>query len=284
MKTFEKIYKMFRKPIPDEMVQKLAPAYFDSKDGDYTSLVNYLKTYGQGLGVILLDTSFHPHKNILIKRMVQYMPEDIADNYTCLVNTPEQQRREDIIVKSSEIFFDTHKNIPEIFIDEYLRGINSNMRRDNEFRLTKPGLIIFDKKPQLKNNLKLNILAMESVLADCLYESSGDNKVYGIELEDLNNLIKQGSTLKKFPETFIVMEIYNDKRSSVPVTLKKRVIQGNLEAKFKDFIDDINERIDNPENPWDIEELICALNPDENNTEKDEILRDKIKKYKIDFN
>ena len=283
MKNFERVYKMFRAPIPEEMVKNLAEAYFDSKDGDYTGLVDYLKTYGQGLGVVFLDTSFHPHKNIIIKNILQNMPEDIADNYTCLVNTPEQQHREDILVKSSEIFCNTHKNIPEIFIDEYLRGVNANLRRDNEFKLTKPSLVIYDKKHLLKNDLKLNILAMEAALADCLYDSSGDNNVYSIEFEDLNNLIKQGKTIKKFPETFVVMEIYDGKQNSLPVTFKKKVIQGNLEQAYKDYMEDINDRRNNPENPWDIEELICALNPDENNFEKDEILRKKIKKYQVEF-
>ncbi len=283
MKEFENLYKMFRKPISEGMVKDLAEEYFDSKDGDYTSLVNYLKTYGQGLGVILLDTSFHSRKNLLIRHILNNMPENIADNYTCLVNTPEQQRKENILVQSSEIFFDTHKNIPEIFIDEYLRGINSNLRRDTDFRLTKPSLIIYDKKQTLNNNLKLKILAMESVLADCLYKSTGNNNVYGLELEDLNSLIIKSSAIKKYPETYMIAEILDGKQSSIPITLKRKVIQGNLEAKYKDYMDDINERINSTENPWDIEELICALNPDENNTEKDEILTDKIKKYKIDF-
>ena len=283
IKEFEKIYKMFRAPISDYMAKALAESYFDSKDGDYTSLVNYLKTYGQGLSVIFLDTSFHPHKNLLINNVLRNMPENIADNYTCIVRTPEQQLRDSILTKSAEIFLKTHKNLPDVFLDEYIRGINSNMRRDDNLKLTKPNLIIYDKKHLLKNQLKLEVLAMESALADCLYASTGDNNVYGLELEDLNSLIIESSAIKKYPETYMIAEILDGKQSSVPITFKRKVIQGNLERKYNDYIEDIKDRQKSLENPWDIEELICALNPDENNQIKDEILKNKILKYQVEF-
>ena len=283
MRNFEIVYKMLRAPISDEMTLNFAKAYYDSKDGDYTDLVNYLKTYGQGLCVIFLDTSTPPNKNIVIKNITRNIPKDIADNYTCLVDTPEQQLRNDILTKSAEKFIKAHKNIPETFIDDYIRGTTANMRRDPEFGITKPTLIVYDKKHLLDNELKLKVLAMESAIADRLYDSTGDNNVYGLEFEDLNSLISQASTVKKFPATFIVMEVINGKQKSVPVTFKRNVSIGNLKQSYQDYVDDIKERQAGSENPWDMEELICALNPDENNPNKDEIIENKIKKYQVTF-
>ena len=211
------------------------------------------------------------------------MPEDIADNYTCLVSTPEQQLRDSILVKSAEIFIKTHKNLPEVFINEYIREINSNLRRDNDFKINKPSLIVYDNKHLLKNDLKLQILALESTLADCLYECTGDNALYGLEFEDLNSLIRQSATIKKYPATFIVAEIIDGKQTSVPITFKKKLFQGNITQKYNDYLEDIKNRRNDSETPWDMEELICALNPDENNPKKDEIIQNKIKKYQVRF-
>ena len=130
---------------------------------------------------------------------------------------------------------------------------------------------------------KIRTIAMEQILADVLYDATGNVGVYKLSFEELCDNIELFNLVKKFPSQtrHFVTRTTNE---NVDITANKKLNLNNIQRKYIDclneIIDWVNTDVKNAEKA-DFEELVFILNPDENMPEKDEAIKERLKNYGI---
>ena len=288
----DSLYNLYKNPLSETELKNIAEYYFSSADGDYDSLIEYLKTYGSSLNIVFSNKSVYPSdvKYEMVNRIMNNMPDKIRDNYKCYFNS------EEIIVMYDALKRGIYENyndkfIPELFIADMLSGMQKSLICKSVaeiLAIRKHGAISIADTLILNadSDTKLKYLAMEKVLADIMYEITGDKKVYLLGLSALCDGIKLIQNTKKsatIPPISAKMEDNTEVELNLKIKRRFPITKFDITKRYNEYLEDIYSRRNDYSQNWDIDELVCALNPDENSPEIDSAIKKRINKIRLNF-
>lgn len=280
------LYNAFREPLTPAEVENIAEDFFRSKTDTYGKLSEYLKTYGKSLNILFSDKSAYPIevKKEMLHKLLANMPKEVFENYECAISLNGGFEKEAKIKQGMYMVQKEYDNIPDIFLNKYLRHWASYIRKDLpdsniDELISLKGKATFVSKFKLPTDTKLRILAMETAMADTLYEVTGDSSSYGMELEDLSCAIKQLQKEKKFPyelhQVFSSIGLWYDdlgiEKETVMIAKRKPNVN-RLKQKYLDYINEIVDWVNNEvkyAKHINVEDLLHILSPYEGMEQKD---------------
>lgn len=297
-KRLNALYSQFIKPLTEDEIDNIINGFFDYTGGDETlkQLEKYIQTYGKSANIIFSDKSIYSKdiKAAMYEKFIDNMPSDLYDNVRCYLNTSHTPfEREENIKRAKMAVSKRFDFVPQIFMDNYLAEFGKLLRTSSRIDYEDFINIYCKKRKDPKANAKLVILsktdfdmknkirtiAMEEILADILYEATGNTDVYKLSFEELCDNIELFNLVKKFPSETRHFTL-NSTKEQVDLTANKRLNMVNIQGKYLDcvneIIDWINTDVKNSENA-DLTELVYILNPDENMPEKDAAIVERLK-------
>ena len=290
------LYNQYKQEVSDENLESIASEYFITKNGDYSRLIDYMKTYGKSINIIFSDKSTY---NSLIKaamftRFALNMPKEDALNSQCLlmIDGSKPFEKEEELQQMKFLLTKRFYFVPKIFMDKYTSEFGAAVRRSKslDFNEISKGcykrtdakstarLFILPKhKFQTINSLRT--LAMEEALADVLYEATGNTDVYMLQFEELCDNIELFRMVKKYPSESRTFNSYNGNK--IRLTALKMPNVSKLQRAYIEYLNEIVDWVntDVKKGNGTFEDLLYILNPDENMPDKDEAVSQRIKLY-----
>ena len=298
-KKIESLYNSYKKPLSEDELKNIAEYYFSSKDGKYDSLIEYLKTYGNSLNIVFSNKSVYPSdvKFEMVNRIMNNMPADAINNYDCYLwqNDDFMVVFHDGLKKATNAYYKEYNFIPSTFLSDIISGIQKTMVKKSVNEIIKMGI---PKKIDVHSNLvdklleesdtdvKLKYLTMEQVLADILYEITGSTDVYSLGTGsscDLLNRIQNAKKSSKLPKTVLKKISGEEIELNLQIKHKLPITKYEVTRRYQEYLEEINRRRNDYSQDWDMDELICALNPNEDAPEIDEAIKRRINKIKLTF-
>ena len=141
-------------------------------------------------------------------------------------------------------------------------------------------------KTNIKFESRLKYLAMEEAMADVLYDSTGNEEVYSLEIENLADNIELFNLTKKFPtEERTYTPTGQDKEISI--SAHKKINLYKIKQLYNEYLEEIKEWLSEADGDYknlNYEDLLYILNPEENNLQRDLNVAKRMAKYgfKID--
>ena len=295
------LYNQYKQALSQDEIEAIALEYFSAHNGDYTPLVDYMKTYGKSLNIIFSDKSTYSNlvKAAMFTRFALNMPTKVSKSYTCLLMTNKEEplKGEEDIRSMKYLLSKRFDFVPKQFMNHYLSEFGASIRRSSEIELAeiKKGCY---KRTDTKGTARLTItpkfgyrtinsiraLAMEQALADALYEATDSQDVYKLQFEELCDNIELFRMIRKFPtETRTFRCSATGER--IEITAQRPI---NISSLQRDYIDYLNQIIDwvntdVKDGKGTLEDLVCILNPNENAPEIDKNVEQRIKVYNLNL-
>ncbi len=292
------LYNGFVEPLSEYNLNKIAHEYFISQDNE--NLIKYLKTYGKTLNIIFSDKSGYPLqvKANMLEKFKNNAPAAVIKNTKCLISGVNELKKEEQIKQIKFLISKRFNFIPSIFMDKYTSELGLNFRQSqtitNSFDTIK---LACQKRPNIKSIQKLFIipkedfstenalstLAMEEVLADVLFDITGNTVVYGLQFEELCDKIELFGMVKKFPSEKRCYTSQNGTHMELKAT--KRLNLAGLQHKYLDYRNEISDWVNSDVKNGNatLQDLVFILNPDENMPEKDELVKERIKRFRLNL-
>ena len=282
-------------------MEEVKKNYFDAGEKS-DELEAYLNTYGKALTMLFsVNNNFSIGvKKALYEKFKNRMPENLKD-VPCYFDVHGIEY-EDKISQAKIKCEQKYDYVPKHFIEKYFNEIAGQLRTSDNITADEFAnqackirkntsehiqMAVFPKT-NLQVPVRLYTLAVEQALADILYEATGNIDVYQMQFEELCNNIELFRLVKKFPSENRHYESYSLKKT-VDISAKKRLNLSKIKELINEYINNVGEWIneegavgdtchENVESA-DLEELLYALNPDENMPEKDKAVIKRILKY-----
>ena len=302
VKRLNFLYNQYMSPLTTDETDYIINSYFDYAGGLETleQLEEYIQTYGKSANIIFSDKSAYSKeiKTAMYEKFMDNMPSGLYNNVRCYLSTSSIPfDREEKIKRAKLAFNNRFDFVPQIYMTNYLTELGKNFRTSSRIDYDDFINIYCQKRKDPKANGKLPMLAkdtfdvknkirtiaMEQILADVLYDATGNVGVYKLSFEELCDNIELFNLVKKFPSQtrHFVTRTTNE---NVDITANKKLNLNNIQRKYIDclneIIDWVNTDVKNAEKA-DFEELVFILNPDENMPEKDEAIKERLKNYGI---
>lgn len=295
------LYKQYKQDLSNETLETIASEYFvekgkSSKESDYSSLIEYMKTYGKSLNIIFSDKSTFPSmaKAAMISKFALNMPAEIAKKYQFHIlitkNEANPLEKEEELQKLKVKFANRFDFVPKNYMDIYTSKLGSVIRSSgmDDFEAiqqactkrtdkTSMARLVILPKAGFRYIDAMKTLAMEEALADCLYEATGNIDVYNLQFEELCDNIELFRMVKKFPSEPRVFNVSSG--GSMTLTALKRPNISRIQQDYTDYFSLIQNDVMN--NNGTFEDLLFILNPDENMPQKDEAVTKRIKLYDL---
>lgn len=303
-----------------EMIRKLSSQSYDPESSEgigsltamilsqykkiYDELKSYINTYGKSALILFSNRSAYPNsvKKEFNKKFMGNMPEPLKEQklLTLLFSDPDKIEQEQLVNKACYLFANRFNFVPQEYMSSYKKEMASVVRLESVDKIehliesvcTKRKHTGYNKQIAVipKRNFsmenKLKTLAMEQALADVLYEATGCEDVYHMNFEMLCDNIEIFNLVKKFPS--------EERNYATQGSDKNIVIKANFKPKthkviklyrqyLSDVVDWTKEVGQNPNNV-DLVDLVCILNPDETNHQRDLNIAKRMKSYGFDVN
>lgn len=291
-------YNSFIEPLKEDKLEQIIRDYFVTTDRE--SLIEYLRTYGKTLNIIFSDKSVHSTqiKTNMLEKLKQNAPAEVIKNSKCLINGEMGFEKEDKIKHIKFLIEKRFNFIPNIFMEKYLSELGHNLRLSTSMEVSYDQMLVAgQKRTDIKAMQRLLILpknefsvsnalsslAMEEVLADVLYEATGNDEVYGLQFEELCDNIELFGLAKKFPTDTRSYTSQNGKY--IELAANKRPNLYGLQQKYLDYRNEIADWVnaDVKNGNGTLEDLVCILNPDENMPQKDKLVEERINRYGLNL-
>lgn len=294
------LYNQYKQDLDDEDLRAIASEYFTANDGDYTPLLDYMKTYGKSLNIIFSDKSTYSNlvKAAMFTRFALNMPSSISHAYDCLLLTDKEEplKKEDELKALKFLISKRFDFVPKVFMNNYLSEFGASIRRSRGLDLeeVKKGCY---KRTDTQSRARLTItpkynyrtinalraLAMEQALADALYEATENQDVYKLQFEELCDNIELFKMIRKFPSesrTFV-----SSGGDTISLAAKRPVNTNSLQRDYLDYVNQIVDWVntDVKDDNGTLDDLVCILNPDENAPEIDKNVEQRIKIYQLNL-
>lgn len=300
-KNIAKRYHIFKEDVDESVMEEVKKNYFDAGEKS-DELEAYLNTYGKALTMLFsVNNNFSIGvKKALYEKFKNRMPENLKD-VPCYFDVHGIEY-EDKISQAKIKCEQKYDYVPKHFIEKYFNEIAGQLRTSDNITADEFAnqackirkntsehiqMAVFPKT-NLQVPVRLYTLAVEQALADILYEATGNVDVYQMQFEELCNNIELFRLVKKFPSENRHYESYSLKKT-VDISAKKRLNLSKIKELINEYINNVGEWINeegavggtSQENikPADLEELLYALNPDENMPEKDKAVIKRILNY-----
>lgn len=290
----DKLYETYKAPISEKEISSDIENFFsykslgnistEQKYKEYIALKDYMQSYRSSLRIIFNvsnEKTKYPTdvRNMFLQKFIANSPIDLKQgNLKIIINNENSFKIEDKIksicdkiekrlsflpymITAGYIYEICRElrvsQIPVDILEEYEKIIDDKENFDT--------LLKFDRKctPHLRI---MNTLASEQAIADVLFEATGDEKVYAMELETLIGTLEKLMKVRKFPSSPIKVKI-NSLNITTTLSAKKRVFLQNIKELYNDYIKEMFEykdECDAENKPYEDEQYLLILNPDEN--------------------
>lgn len=303
----EMLHKLSSQPYDPESsegIGSLTAMLVEQYQKVHNTLKNYIATYGKSALILFSDRSAYPNsvKKEFNKKFLDNMPESLKEQklLTSLYMNADKIEQEALVNKACYLFANRFNFVPQEYMSTYQKEMASVVRLEPANKIehliesvctkrkhtgyNKQIAVIPKKNFSMENKLKT--LAMEQALADVLYEATGCEDVYHMNFEMLCDNIEIFNLVKKFPS--------EERNYATQGSDKNIVIKANFKPKthkviklyrqyLSDVVDWTKEVGQNPNNV-DLVDLVCILNPDETNDQRDLNIAKRMKSYGLDVN
>ncbi len=301
-KRILKLYNEYKKDLTEDEVSDIMNGYFSAKDIPVADkelshkLANYIRSFGRSALILFSNKSVFGD-NALTQfniKFLEEMPQDMRDRIIPHLQTADQIKNEKVISHIRGQIAKRFSFVPDEPMNIYTKEVASAIRFDeiekigdfsiNKYKaqMVKPstksetqGFLTLPKNC-MSTDHKLKMLAIEEAMADELYKVTKDSGIYSSEFEELCCFFELLSFMRNSDKG---IHLYNeDKTKEFYVKSKPKI--NMLLANYKEYLNDMESRdelIVNDE--VNLEELLCSLNPDENDKQKDEYVMQRIKRY-----
>ena len=292
-REIESLYSAYKKPLSENVLESFAKYYFASRDGNYDKLVEYLKTYGSSLNIVDLNKSAYDSsiKYEMFNRIVNNMSKELKYYYDCYIKS------EDIVVLADAFKKAYFKNgqrtnglLPMSYIQDIRSGLISSIIKKSPKKILKmqkeddidSELTLADKLMySADNETKLKRLAMEQAMADILYQADEiKSSIYGSEQSVYETFLIQ---IKNSKTSNVTFPLKDGSSSTLRINPKPIISKNDIEKRYNEYLNEINRRRNDYSQDWNIDELICALNPREDAPDIDEYTKNRIARLMITF-
>lgn len=289
----DKLYNQFKAPIDEIEIDAIIENYFTSKEkitpndkenySNYLELKDYIRTYRSSAKIIFATQSKYPveARAMFLSKFIQNCPIDILNgNIKINLRNADSFIKENKIGTAANVLRKKYNFLPkeslEIYIYELTKALRNCTTKEintvEKYFLPRKNIVnsvshVFSLDRNFINFYeKLHILATEQALADVLYESTQNDKVYALKLEELIDDIESFILAKRFPSESrrIIAENID---GSFDLNLKKRLNIYQIDKYYKNYISEITEYLkecrEEGTKPTK-EELLYILNPNEN--------------------
>lgn len=311
------LYEQYKQDLPYSHLRSIVRQYFTadyekalelgkSEDGalalieeKQNKLVDYLSTYGKSALLVFsnergLTTA---QKNSMNTKIIFGLPKDIMEGGIIrpVLWNEHSFAVENSIQKARNAFARRYPFMPSNVMTPYFDEFAINMRRSQSTEYVEMfieqackrgtsaemrGRTTCIEKTNIMPETKMKMLAMEQAMADVLYESSGNEKVYGMEFELLMDKLEIFSLIKKYPAD-TVPTLGADNEVFI-MSAKKRPNFFKLDKLYKEYLAELAERTNSSvRQSGDVDKLefIYALNPEEGHALRDYLVAKRMERY-----
>ncbi len=267
-------------------------------------LKNYMKQYGKSLLVLFSGKSAYPAevKQAFYNKFKANQPEFSAKIPECIFDNPNQFKIDAQLKRLAFMLAKKYDFVPDSFMKDYSEEFTAKMRTakdtetldsfENQYLLKRKtpedrGRIAVITKTEFSTTNKLKCLAMEQALADILYDATGDKRVFGMAFEELCDNIEVFRLVKeKDIPSKDRMYYSHSLEQGISLRINKKLKIASINRLFSEYLNEMKIWINNDvkeEGKAYFVDLLGILNPDETDTEKDDAISSRIKKYNLNL-
>ena len=310
------LYENYKKDLTKDEINEIIDRYFhlnlqsinktDTLNEAFDiqkKLFDYIQTYGKSALILFSDKSVYPVavKAKFNEKFIANMPYELRTHIMPRLQTKDDIEFDQKSKHAAFMFMKRFDFLPADFMDVYAKELiaqfkngqtdDSNLdafikrccsKRKNTKAIA--GLAIMPKT-DLTFELKLKYLAMEEAMADVLYDSTGNEDVYSLEVENLADNIELFNLSKKFP-TEERRYIPSGNKEEIVLAANKRINLHQIKQLYNEYMEDIQEWLSEANGDYknlDYEDLLYILNPEENNPKRDMNVAKRMAKYGINI-
>lgn len=288
-KQISRLYEQYYKELSEQEIHEIIKNYFGKQHEvsnealvpTLNELQNYIASYGRSIFIAFSDKSKYSSviKNAFNNKFLIGMPDSIKQqsDIVPLLTEIKDFSREETLAKKRYLFAKKYDFMPQTFIEIFFDELARNVRMAKEMDLSvldavcQRRLSAIDRsrmiilRDNLAQNYKPEILAMEQALADVMYETTKDVRVYNLKLETLMDKMELFKIAKDFP-TIPTPCVYDGDNASLSLVAYKRPNTATLKQKYQDYLAELKDyqaeiKDNKPEN---YNEVLFILNPKTN--------------------
>ena len=286
-KQISRLYEQYYKELTEQETDNIIKNYFIINDHSEIASVEktlkelreYISTFGRSIFIAFSDKSKYPAniKNAFNDKFIIGLPESFRKQKEVepLLLNIKDFKREEYLAQKRFLFQKKYEFMPQSFVDIFFDELakNARMAKDTDLSVldvvcrkrvnpADGSRIIILRDRLAYNNYKPEILAMEQALADVMYETTKDVRVYNLKLETLMDKTELFRVAKDFPTTPTPC-VYNGEDTSLALTAYKRPNTARLKQKYQEYLAELKDyqaeiKDNKPEN---YNEVLFILNP-----------------------
>ncbi len=284
---------------PDTVNSRKTDGLLDKARQVQQMLFDYISSYGKSAHILFSSKSAYPDsvKEKFNDKFLSNMPAELKEYVIPLLNSRQDIGEVQKYKNTAYSFMKRFDFIPAEYMDLYSGELGIQFKQRNldddelaaflqrcchkrkHYKETN-GLIITPKSSFMFES-KLKSLALEQAMADVLYEATGCEDVYGLEIENLLDNIELINLVKKFPsEERRYKPTGYDKE--IIITANKKPSLYRIKQLYNEYLDEIEQWLSEPgvdRNNLNYEDLLYILNPEENNLTRDIDVAKRMAKY-----
>ena len=305
-KRIQRLFNEYRKDLTDEEVNVIVNRYFLVKNNEYDTpennemLEEYVRSFGKSALILFSEKSAFSDdiKSQFNEKFLKLMPGKIKEISIPIYSSIEDIKEEKAIQRIKSQIANRYNFMPLDFLDTYTQEVASTIRlfkrsdvpeketysieNFEEYACKKQvaanGTSMYVKIPKAMplRNSKIKMLAAEQALADELFRVTGEESVYGLEVEELLNIFEIFS-MSKLNDREIL-----DKDGTVKYVAKTKPNRNLIYMNYRKYLNDLKNSADDIfdgnyiKNP---EELLFTLNQIEDNEVRDNYIKQRIEAY-----
>ena len=295
------IYNECREPLSFIEAGELTEQYFRIDNPVVRKkLKQYITLYGRSIFAAL--SPFSPYsadiKEQFFRKFLYNLPKDLTINDIKPVYVNKQHFEiDDKIAKIDTALTKKYSYIDsddlDIFFFELNKALRNSAKLDNFEKMCcnrkrtpdTPNSTFSLRKEGFTVTNYLLISCLEQAMADVMYESCRDEKVYALRIEELFEELESLNLVKKFPYTASVKCENLD--TNLDLKFKKKINFYQIHKLYKDYMTEtleyINECLDEDKS-IETQEVIYILNPDEEKTLVDQYTKSRLTDFSVPIN
>lgn len=299
IKEIDKLYNQYIETVSQEEAEAIAEQFFDVRTKNFKTfeeyldykdaLVNYIQLNGGSNRIpFSFRTKHSPEiRQMFMQKYLSNMTNQLDISLlTCKLKTISDFQKEDKINLINRKLQKKYNFIPQKVLSLYLYELDQllrhiNMTNINQYEqlcckqktsTSEDSNVVLLDRDAFRADHKTYVLGVEQALADVLYEATGNEKVYALTMEELLDNLECFRLIKKFPSKKKWTIASSKFGEAFELKLLKSINYYKLERLTTEYIQEIQKYLQEciKENkPFDKEELLYILNPEEDKPEID---------------
>lgn len=315
----EKLYKTYKEKINPLDLEDIIDNYFSlpkvssigekyvqqTLEAKYQELADYLETYGKSILILFSNKSLYPIsvKKAFYEKVKANAPSSLNLFFkSCIFEKNTSFELENNLKNIAYQYTSKYPFLPTMYANAYQDEMIKSLRKSDEsvqeeikhFKenfctkrksSNENSQIAVIPKMSMSVENKLKMLVIEQAMADILYDATENPEVYALGFEDLCDNIELFGLVKKFPTT--ERNYYAQTLGkNISITAKRKLNIGSINRLADEYRQEIQQWLHESmtENKnLTLEDLVFILNPDENKSNLDKFVEQRIKKYNLNL-